>query len=154
MNIPVFQHLIQAEKARSAVARLEQPPAFFPGVPAYSADFLKLREQLYEIDIRFEQIGEKGIFSILDRQGIFQHHVNGINDETIAFAQDNPPRGSRAHIRGECVKRFSANSDRYRCYWTHIHDLQTNRILNLFDPFEANERWEDSLQTDEPFVYD
>jgi hypothetical protein len=122
--------------------------------PSRFRNFLKLRDELYEIDIRCEQIGKKGIFSMLDHQGIFRHHVDGINDETVEDAKENPPHGSRARIRGECIKRLSLNSNRYHCYWTHIQDLQTNKILNLYDPFEKNERWEDSLKRNEASVYD
>ena len=51
MNRPVFQNLIQAEKERTAVARLEQRPAFFPETPEYGADFLQMRERLAQDDI-------------------------------------------------------------------------------------------------------
>lgn len=104
--------------------------------------FLRLREELFEIDIRFGQIGEKGIFYSLDRQGMLRHHVDGINDEAVEKAKENPPEGSRAKIRGECVRRLSVDSERYQAHWTHIIDLQSNKILNLADPFEARERWE------------
>jgi proteasome accessory factor A len=115
--------------------------------------FLRLRDELFEIDIRFGQIGGKGIFSSLDRQGMLRHHVDGINDETVEHAKGNPPEGSRAALRGECIKRLSVDPKRYRCHWTHIEDLYTRKILKMFDPFSEGERWETPVTTRDGGVF-
>jgi hypothetical protein len=104
--------------------------------------FLRLREELFEIDTRCGQIGGCGIFSALDRQGMLRHHVGGINCKSVEYARENPPKGSRATLRGKCIQRFSSVPTRYQCGWTHIVDFQTKKILNLEDPFEEKERWE------------
>lgn len=46
MNATVYQHLIQAEKERAAVAAMEQRPTFFPEIPAYAEDFFNALELL------------------------------------------------------------------------------------------------------------
>jgi hypothetical protein len=52
-----------------------------------------------------------------------------------------PPRGTRAWIRGQAVKRLSHEHALYRAEWTRIYDVQRRRILELGDPFESAERW-------------
>ncbi|BBO67201.1 hypothetical protein DSCA_11310 [Desulfosarcina alkanivorans] len=46
MNAAVYQNLIQAEKERLAVSRMEQRPTFFPDIPEYSDDFFLALELL------------------------------------------------------------------------------------------------------------
>lgn len=51
MNVPVYQHLIQAEKERALVAAMQQRPTFFPDVPEYSEDFFQALELLKNKDV-------------------------------------------------------------------------------------------------------
>lgn len=103
------------------------------------AALLTARQQLLEIDMRFGQLGDQGIFSQLDRAGVLDHRVDGV--DAIDAAMELPPRGTRAAVRGGVVRRLTAMRTRYRADWTQIIDLDHRRILNLGNPFEAEERW-------------
>jgi proteasome accessory factor A len=103
--------------------------------------FLALRAELLEVDTRFGQLGEKGIFSSMDRAGVLQHRVPGIDSKSIEEAMVNPPASGRARIRGECVRRFSDSPSFYLCDWQGVYDLLSRRWLDLSDPFETKERW-------------
>ncbi len=104
--------------------------------------FLKLRNELFEIDTRFGQLGETGIFAQMDRAGALAHHFPGVDN--IEHAMTHPPSLGRARLRGECVKRFFTNGN-YRCVcdWQGIWDHQSGRALGLSDPWETQERWQD-----------
>ncbi len=103
--------------------------------------FLGLRAELLEVDTRFGQLGEKGIFSSMDRAGVLQHTVPGVDDNSVRDAMVNPPAAGRARIRGEYVRRFSDCSCFYLCDWQGVYDLLGRRWLDLSDPFETEERW-------------
>jgi proteasome accessory factor A len=103
--------------------------------------FLALRQELFEIDTRFGQLGDKGIFAAMDRAGVLAQHVPGVDNLEYAIA--NPPAVGRARVRGECIRRFAGNNDRYVCDWQEVCDRQARRVLDLSDPFETEERWQD-----------
>jgi len=102
---------------------------------------LRVRPQLFELDMRFGELGERGIFNTLDRAGVLNHHVDGVGD--IASAVDTPPRNTRAAVRGRVLQRFAEDHTHYRAEWMRIIDFNLNRVLDLRDPFEAAERWLD-----------
>jgi proteasome accessory factor A len=101
--------------------------------------FLQLKQELLEIDTRFGQIGRSGVFHSLDRSGLLEHHVDGVDN--IEHAVSNPPVSSRARIRGEVVQRFTEKRDKYRCNWQGIYDLENKTLLDLSDPFAKEEKW-------------
>lgn len=101
--------------------------------------FVTLREELFEADWRFGQLGQNGIFAALDRAAVLDHHLEGVDN--IEDALVHPPAAGRAHLRGECVKRF-AGSGRYVCDWDRISDTEEGWVLDLSDPFETEERWQ------------
>jgi len=98
-----------------------------------------LKDEFFEIDARFGQLGEIGIFGAMDRAGVLRHHVEGVDDVDDAVC--NPPSVGRARIRGECVKRFASEGGRYSCEWQSIFDAQEERVLDLSDPFATTEAW-------------
>ena len=102
--------------------------------------FLSLRQELFEMDTRYGQLGDHGIFNVLDCAGVLDHAVPGVDN--IPHAVNEPPATGRARIRGACVKRFAGEPDRYRCDWTGITDLRYWSRLDLSDPFEKEERWQ------------
>jgi hypothetical protein len=99
--------------------------------------FLKLRDELYQIDTRFGQIGPRGIFGELDRRGVLDRGVSGING--IEAAMSNPPAAGRARIRGETIRRLSGQRGA-GCSWLGVFSGD-GRSLDLSDPFAANEIW-------------
>jgi len=102
-------------------------------------DFESLREELFEIDMRFSQLGERGIFASLDRAGHLNHRIPGVN--RLETAMSTPPSAGRARLRGECVKRFADRREEMLCDWDRLWDPRRNRVLDLSDPFETGERW-------------
>lgn len=102
--------------------------------------FLRLRRQLFEIDTRFGQLGERGIFADLSRKGVLTHELPGIGD--IAKAVREPPSIGRARVRGKFIRRAANEADRYECDWQGVWDKQGRRVLDLSDPFTAQEIWQ------------
>lgn len=101
---------------------------------------LKLRAEFFEIDTRFGQLGPRGIFQMLDEDGILEHHVSGVDN--IEHAGRHPPGKSRAKIRGAVVRRLAGYEDGgWVCYWDRIFSQKYGRMLDLSDPFATSEVW-------------
>jgi hypothetical protein len=103
-------------------------------------EFLALREEFFEIETRFGQIDDDGIFNALDRTGKLAHRMPGI--DRIDEAMTNPPATGRAYLRGQEVRRLSDSSERYQCDWQGIWDLSGRRWLDLSDPFKGAVEWQ------------
>ena len=105
-----------------------------------------LRNEFCEIDMRFGQMGRnKGIFERLDRAGVLDHRVPGVDN--IEHAMENPPATGRAKVRGRCIRRLAGERARYVCSWHAIRDRATGKRLDLQDPFADKELW---LERPEP----
>ena len=52
-----------------------------------------LRRELYEVETRFSQLGEQGIFASLDRAGVLSHKVDGVSN--VDEATRHPPDAGR-----------------------------------------------------------
>jgi len=103
--------------------------------------FFELGREFFEIDMRFGQLGDKGIFGALDRAGSLTHRVPGVDN--IEHAMANPPAVGRGRLRGEAVRRLAGNNGRYRCDWRGVWDDGQRRVLDLSDPFAVEEQWQD-----------
>jgi len=117
------------------IARTAKAPA--PTLPAV----LNVHQELCEIDTRFGQLGGKGLFAALDRAGVLSHRFCGVDN--IEHALAHPPALGRAHLRSLCVRRFAGQPKRYACGWRHVIDREKNLLLDLSDPFIAEEKWQD-----------
>lgn len=100
---------------------------------------LQLRSRLLELDMRFSQLSERGIFNAMDRAGVLQHRL--VSDEEIQRAMSYPPAHGRAHLRGKWVREIEGDREQIDCGWDGIWDNNLNRMLDLSDPFETEERW-------------
>jgi len=99
-----------------------------------------LRRELQELDIRFSQLGTRGVFAQLDREGLLKHRV--VADDAIAAATKDPPVDTRARVRGEQIRALAAQRRHANCDWTRILDAGRDRILHLPDPFaDSAPRW-------------
>ncbi|MSU57201.1 MAG: hypothetical protein EXS35_03300 [Pedosphaera sp.] len=103
------------------------------------AQYEKLRQELFEIDVRFGQLGERGIFAGLDRAGVLQHQFPGVDNFPHAMA--NPPNLGRARIRGEVIKKYSGREPKHYCDWDGVWDASGSRWLDLSRPFATTEEW-------------
>jgi len=102
--------------------------------------FLLLRKQLLEIDTRFGQLGEKGIFSKLSQSGVLAHEMKQVGD--IQRFVTSPPASGRARVRGAFIRRVPADyRSAYECDWQGVWDINNKRLLDLSDPFVSNEQW-------------
>jgi len=103
------------------------------------ADVLKLRAELLEIDLRFGELGSAGLFNVLDQAGVLDHRVAGVDN--IEHAVANPPQLGRARIRGEAIRRLSPRGSQYSCDWSAIYSATERRMLDLSEPWTAQENW-------------
>ena len=101
--------------------------------------YLQLRSELFEIDTRFGQLGERGIFAALDREGMLSHRISKLG--SVDDAVRNPPAGGRAELRGRYIHELQGHGGRYACMWRGITDHQRGRFLDLGDPFGSRARW-------------
>jgi len=101
--------------------------------------FLDTRHELFEIDTRFAQLGDEGIFATLDAAGVLTHRVPGVDN--IEHAIDHPPDVARARLRGQLVRELSGHGDRYCCDWEGVWDCQSGKCIDLSDPFVAVREW-------------
>jgi hypothetical protein len=109
--------------------------------------FLRLRNELCAIDARFGQLGKQGIFTVLDEAGALDHHVPGVDD--IEHAMENPPAVGRARLRGQLVRSFAGDQNRYLCDWNGIWDRTEDRFLNMNDPFSPPLVWTGSGENEQ-----
>ncbi len=104
--------------------------------------FAALRAELFEIDVRFGELGADGIFNSLSEAGVLRHQR--VDGATVATAIESPPSGGRAALRGDNVRRLNQESkqpNRYVCDWDAIVDQQERKCLDLNDPFAAEASW-------------
>lgn len=105
---------------------------------------LSLSNELREIDVRFAELGDDGLFGQLDRAGVLNHHVEGVTD--IDAAMTEPPRSGRARLRGLAIRECFAERHRYACDWEGISDRQELRLFDLSEPFVSEASWSYSHQ--------
>ncbi len=131
---------------------LEEVASLTPYLRAHGLRWLglthlqELKSELLEIDTKFGQLGEKGIFRTMDRAGVLRHHVEGVDH--IEKAVSTPPAAGRAKLRGEAIRRYSSLARKYSCDWQGIWDVSRQRILDLSDPFASNRLWRDLSPAD------
>jgi len=103
--------------------------------------FIKLRSELFALDFKFGRLGEKGIFNRLDRAGVLDHRIPGVDDAQIDHAAANPPPIGRAKLRGEAIRRLYKKAPHDASNWMSVYDSTKGMVLNLNDPFAAKELW-------------
>lgn len=114
--------------------------------------FLRLRKQLFEIDMRFGQLTRGGIFTELAKSGVLDTDVPGIGD--VKRAKTYPPETSRARVRGNFIRRVASDSSyNYTCDWQSIRDNARQLIMDLTDPFAKEEKWLKWDEFEQPPLY-
>jgi hypothetical protein len=102
-------------------------------------EIVRLRNELFEIDARFGQLGEEGIFSDLDRAGLLDHRLENLG--SVEKAKAEPPKDTRARARGRTVRARSSSPARFVCDWMGVWDTKRKRVLDLSNPFRTRARW-------------
>jgi proteasome accessory factor A len=132
---------LRAELARGSASPIAADVKRLGLSPDDLGTFLAMRDELFEIDTRFGQLGERGIFTCLDAAGVLAHHVDGVDD--IEHAIYAPPDVARARLRGRLVRELSGNADRYCCDWEGVWDCKEGKHIDLSDPFTSVPEWKD-----------
>ena len=96
---------------------------------------LELRNELFELDMKFGQLGERGLFAALDSVGLMDHRVEGIG--SIEAAKTQPPQVGRARLRGRCVRKL--HGERFLCDWAGVYGR--HKYLDLSNPFAEEQQW-------------
>jgi hypothetical protein len=120
-----------------------------PEPPRDLGRFLQLRNVLMELDTRFAQLGDQGLFQILDRSGTLEHALAGVVN--IEGAKSEPPSVGRARLRGASVRQMHGERRSGVCDWTGVWDQAQRRYLDLFDPFVSDAVWKDLPDGETPF---
>lgn len=100
--------------------------------------FLAARSRICELDFRFGQLDDNGVFNTLVRAGVLDHEVPGVGN--IEAAMREPPPG-RAALRGRWIQELAGPRCRAACEWDRILDLRANRWLDLRDPHGQGAEW-------------
>ena len=98
-----------------------------------------LAAELCEIDMRFGELGSKGLFHSLDHADILDHSIPELG--SVEEAMTSPPTGGRAEVRGRAIRELRPNRSRYRCSWERIQDLEGERMYDMRDPFGRSPAW-------------
>ena len=102
--------------------------------------FGALRQELFELDARFAQLGGGGVFSALERAGVLTHAVPGVDN--IEHAMAHPPATGRARVRAAYVRELGrADTGRVSCDWSGVWDWRRQRTVDLRDPFTSAGAW-------------
>lgn len=61
-----------------------------------------------------------------------------VSEAAIAAAVTHPPTGTRAHLRGDFVRRATASAKEWSCDWTHLEIHSPIRAsVRILDPFDT-----------------
>lgn len=125
---------------------LFEAPAAHPPAPAEShppgrlETFHTVRQELFELDVRFAQLGDASIFAALEREGVLTHSTPGVDN--IEHAVENTPISGRARVRGAYVSQLGRERGRkLSCDWWGVWDWDNQRSVDLRDPFTTEADW-------------
>lgn len=108
--------------------------------------FLALRDELCELDMRFGQIGPKGIYGTLERARRLAHRL--VPEADVERAVTEPPATGRAHLRGRMIARHHRRHG-MMAGWNCLRDLRHRRIFAMEDPREARGTWRGIRHSDD-----
>jgi proteasome accessory factor A len=114
-----------------------------------------LGAELCEIDTRFGQLGQAGLFYRLDQAGVLDHRLTELG--SVEDATSAPPPDGRAEVRGRAIRERHADPDRdrYKCCWHMIIDQDNGRVYDMSDPYGLSASWrepEKNMRTRRPRV--
>lgn len=100
-----------------------------------------LRQKLCEIDVRFGQLSERGVFTQLARSGSIRSGL--VRASEIEQAMTEPPGRGRARTRGEWIQRVcrTGSARHAGCDWVKLWNRANGTTLDLTDPFAERYEW-------------
>jgi WD40 repeat protein len=102
------------------------------------SQFARLRHGLCALDMKFGQLGSRGLAARLEKQGSYVHRLGSGWPLDIALRK-TPARG-RARLRGRAIARLAAERGLAACDWTGVAGVD-GRFLDLAEPWTRRERW-------------
>lgn len=96
----------------------------------------EIRARLFEFDIRFGDIADKGLFDTFESNN--RPATRLVAEDAIADAIRIPPQGSRARTRGEWIARLSQKREGKECTWDRIQDNKAQKSLKFDDPLDLS----------------
>ena len=100
--------------------------------------FIAVRNELWELDLRFGQLGADGLFERLDGAGLLSHRLVG--DADVERAMVEPPADGRAHLRGRMIADLRSRHG-MEASWEYLRDRRRQRTFVMEDPAEARGFW-------------
>ena len=102
--------------------------------------FFGIRNQLLEADVRFGELGERGIFTQLEQAGLLSHRLDR-PAEPRNVLREAPP--GRAAVRGRTIRQLwdQQRANQYRGDWSVLWSEQTGSTLDLSYPFVTSAEW-------------
>jgi proteasome accessory factor A len=97
------------------------------------------------LDLQYHDVRrEEGIYARLVRRGAVDRMVD---DHAVVHAQRNPPRTTRARLRGEFIRIANLSGAKYRVDWTYVRLAEDPEQQAVFcsDPFLAFDERVESL---------
>lgn len=98
----------------------------------------RVLNELYELDARFGEVGERGLARRLQREGLLEPSIFGADE--VEQARLQAPEG-RAARRGEWIHMLHTEPERYRCAWDSIIDVRDERRLSLMLDARQQKGW-------------
>jgi proteasome accessory factor A len=130
-HTPCIEHLLKqrgGERRRTALT-LDRHDLSMSDLPR----FVALRNELFEIDIRFGDIGPDSLFATLERDGAIA--AGAVGTEAVARAMTMPPSGTRAALRASWIRHLHPERAGHTCDWAGIRNMASDWQLDLSDPF-------------------
>lgn len=96
------------------------------------------------IDLSYHDVTrDRGLYYVLQRRGLMERTVT---DDDITKALLNPPKTTRARLRGEFIKAAKARKRDFTVDWVHLKlNDQAQRTVLCKDPFRAVDERVDKL---------
>jgi proteasome accessory factor A len=106
-----------------------------------TAAFRALRQEMFEADVRFGQLGDQGIFTQLERAGKVGTRL--VASAEVDRAMTEPPSRGRAHTRGKWIQQvYRAGAAREAgCSWSQLWNHSDALVMDLSDPFAESGSW-------------
>jgi len=101
--------------------------------------YQRLQHELFELDMRYGQLGKGGLFTALQRAGALRPPL--VLEAAVTRAIDSPPAVGRAAIRGRAIRKLHKQGVAANCDWTGVWDHARNRGIDLIDPLASRLRW-------------
>jgi hypothetical protein len=103
--------------------------------------------EILKVDFKFHQVDEDGYYYRLAGSNLVD---DLFSTEEIEHAMSNPPPNTRAHIRGELIKKYGHKSESYEQMWYNEKVVQ-GKVKIGWNKFYSHWPWK-KIQFNDPFT--